>query len=403
MQYAVEAQGLGKVYRLYSRPWDRIVEATTFGRAKRHAEHWALRDVDLALRAGTSLGICGGNGAGKSTLLKLLSGVTTPSEGRFRVRGRISSLLELGLGFQLDLSGRANIAAKGMLLGMKRRDLRSLTESIIDFAELDEFIDLPLRTYSSGMAMRLGFSVAAAIEPDLLVLDEVFGVGDAAFQKKCIDRLRDLKSRNTTILFCTHSPIAMRQLCDEAIWVRDGRVHATGDVVTVTGAYQTWMTTVRERPPRLRDGSFGSEEAASTPGGAAPSLVSARVVDARTGAPVDRIRTHDSIEVRVAWSNPRHPRERIQVGVGFYRQDNIMCFGVATHMDGHRVDGTHGETVLSLPRLPLLEGQYLVIVWILDEGGLHRHEERALPELLTIEATSREIGILSPPHSWSDA
>lgn len=403
MHYVVETRGLGKAYRLYARPWDRIVEALSFGRVARHRDHWALRDVDLALRPGTTLGLCGGNGAGKSTLLKLLAGVTAPTEGRFRVEGRISSLLELGLGFQTELTGRANIVSKGMLLGMKRRELRALTDAIIDFAELDEFIDLPLRTYSSGMAMRLGFSVAISVEPDLLVLDEVFGVGDAAFQHKCIDRLLDLKRRNKTILFCTHSPIAMRQLCDEAIWIRDGRIHAIGDAISISGDYQTWMTTARDGPARIRESGFGTPEPVRSSSRPSPRIVAARVLDPASGQPPGRIRTHDSLEIRVEWSNPAYPEITVHVAVGFVRHDNVLCFGIGTHLDGHRMKGSHGETVLSLPELPLLEGEYMVIAWLLDETGLHRYEELPLRESLMVGATKNEIGLFSPPHSWSDA
>ena len=230
----VEAQGLGKCYRIYASALRRVGELASLGRLRGHRPFWALRSIDLAVPRGQALGICGANAAGKSTLLKILAGTTSPSEGRFRTAGRVTSLLEIGAGLHLDFSGRANIQLQGVLHGYRRRELARIAGEIAEFAELGDFLDEPVRVYSSGMGMRLGFSVAMAMEPEVLILDEVFAVGDVYFQKKCVDRLFELKARGVTILFCSHSLYDIRQLCDEALWLRDGEPAALGGSVQVT-------------------------------------------------------------------------------------------------------------------------------------------------------------------------
>lgn len=402
MRYAVEARGLGKAYRIYARPLDRILEAVA--PVMRHRLHWALRGVDLALPAGTALGICGANGAGKSTLLRVLAGVTPPTEGRYRVRGRVSSLLEIGLGFHMDLSGRANIHASGALLGMSRRGVLARADEIIEFSELGDFIDMPLRTYSTGMGMRLGFSIASAFDPDVLVIDEAFAVGDVAFQRKCLERIRDFKRRNKTIVFCGHGMIELRQLCDEAVWIHDGRVRRAGDVVSVTGDYLSWMTRSRDEPPRTREGeaALAPAEAETGPANGVPHVVDAWACDPVDGARVEQIGTGDSVQIRVRWRNPLHPTARVNLGVGLVRQDEVLCIGLGTHLDGHVLDGPDGCTALTLPSLPLLAGEYLVLIWLLDESGAHRHHEFIARDELVVEARRREMGVVCPPHAWSE-
>ena len=252
-KYSVEVEGLGKHYRAYERPLDRVIEACSLGRLKRHREFWALRNVDFRLASGASLGLIGANGAGKSTLLKVLAGITPPSEGRLRINGRVASLLELGAGFHLDFTGRMNIVSNGVMMGFTRREMEAKMDEIIEFAELGDYIDQPVRTYSSGMGLRLGFAIAAVVDPDVLIIDEVFAVGDMYFQKKCVDKIYSFKQRGKTILFCSHSLYDIRQLCDEAIWMRNGLPAAVGDSVTVTNEYQN-------ASPQPRSGLLGSSK-----------------------------------------------------------------------------------------------------------------------------------------------
>jgi lipopolysaccharide transport system ATP-binding protein len=205
----------------------------------RFDDFWALRGVNLCVERGERLGVVGRNGAGKSTLLQLVARVLTPTLGRVSVRGRVAPLLQLGAGFDSELSGRENVFLNGALLGMRRSHIKDRFDAIVDFAELASFIDAPLRTYSTGMAARLGFAVATECDPDILLLDEVLSVGDEAFQAKCVERLRTFTRRGTTMIVVTHNPQFVLDECTRAIWIQDNRVRTDGDPLGVIAAYHS--------------------------------------------------------------------------------------------------------------------------------------------------------------------
>ncbi|MCB9914271.1 MAG: ABC transporter ATP-binding protein [Planctomycetes bacterium] len=385
----LEAQGLGKAYRLYRSPLARALEAATLGRVRGHAEHWALRDVDLALPRGAALGLCGANGAGKSTLLKLLAGTTAPSAGRYRVAGRVASLLELGSGFHKDFTGVENVEMLGVLAGHARRDVRRRLPAILEFAELGDAVHDPVRTYSTGMGLRLGFAAALGFEPEVLILDEVFAVGDAYFQKRCVDRLLELRGAGCTVLFCSHGLYDLRQLCDEALWLDSGAVRARGDVVEVTNAYAAWQ---RERVLSRAD---GAERPADWP---RLTRLALRRAD---GAPLERARSGDDLELVVEWEDPRAARAGLHVGVTFTRQDQTLCAAAGTQLDGRpALVGARGRAVLELPRLALLSGSFDVRVHLFDAAGLFRFEERSLDAPLVVEAGTAEVGLVRLAHRW---
>src|SRR5277367_3848050 len=203
----------------------------------RQVEFWALRNVSLSINQGEVVGIIGRNGAGKSTLLKLLSRITVPTEGRFRINGRTSSLLEVGTGFHQELTGRENIFLNGAILGMARVEIRKKFDEIVAFAETEKFLDTPVKRYSSGMYVRLAFAVAAHLEPEILIVDEVLAVGDASFQNKCIGKMQDVSRGGRTVLFVSHNMQALAALCDVAAWIAEGKVHRTGPVREVINDY----------------------------------------------------------------------------------------------------------------------------------------------------------------------
>jgi lipopolysaccharide transport system ATP-binding protein len=228
--------GIGKTYRIYDRAWDRLRELFLGG--KRHAEHNALSEIDFTVADGETLGIIGDNGAGKSTLLKILMGVVLPDTGRVEISGRVTGLLELGTGFNFDLSGRENIRTNGLLLGMSPAEIERRLEEIVTFSELGEYIDHPLQTYSSGMLMRLGFSIAIHAEPDCLLVDEALAVGDAYFQQKSMRAIQDFKLKGGSILFISHDMTAVKALCDRVILLAGGRILAAGEPKEVVDLYQ---------------------------------------------------------------------------------------------------------------------------------------------------------------------
>lgn len=240
-EMAIEVSNVSKRYKIYSRPWDRVAEWFLPG-VKKHRDFLALRNVSFTVQAGESVGIIGANGAGKSTLLKIISGTTLPTNGHARVNGRIAALLELGMGFHADFTGRQNIKMNARLLGLSEEDVQRKIPKIIAFSELGEFIDRPLRTYSSGMYVRLGFAVAASVEPDILIVDEALAVGDVHFQQKCMKRIREFNEKGVTLLFVSHDPGAVKNLCSEAILLEEGALIARGKPDDMLDHYNALMT-----------------------------------------------------------------------------------------------------------------------------------------------------------------
>jgi len=214
---------------------------------KRREDFWALKDVSFEVERAEALGIIGHNGAGKSTILKLLSRITTPTGGEIMINGRLSALIEVGSGFHPELTGRENVYLNGSILGMRRREINQKLDSIVEFAELRQFIDTPVKRYSSGMYVRLGFSIAAHLDPDVLLLDEVLAVGDASFQRKCIERITELKKNGTTIVFISHDLRAVQQLCDRVILLKKGQIEANGDPAETIALYQSLSSQLSER------------------------------------------------------------------------------------------------------------------------------------------------------------
>jgi ABC-type polysaccharide/polyol phosphate transport system ATPase subunit len=246
----VELRNVGVRYRL-PRGGTRSIKEFALLAARRQLrfdDFWALRGVDLTIHRGERLGIIGRNGAGKSTLLQVIARVLTPTTGSVEVRGRVAPLLQLGAGFDMELSGRENVFLNGMLLGMRRSEVKERFNEILEFAELGDFIEAPLRTYSSGMAARLGFAVATACEPDVLLLDEVLSVGDEAFQKKCLERLRKFTDEGTTMVVVTHDPNLVLTLCTRAAWVADKQIAAEGEPADVVDAYHSLLARVEAVP-----------------------------------------------------------------------------------------------------------------------------------------------------------
>ena len=236
-EIAIQASKLSKSYRLFKDPADRLKEALHPLRKKYHTNFTALNDVTFDVYKGETLGIIGKNGAGKSTLLKILTGVLTPSSGTYSVRGRISSLLELGTGFNPELSGIENVFFNGMLLNIPREELEHKLSSILAFADIGEFIEQPVKVYSSGMFARLAFAVAFHVDPDILIVDEALSVGDMSFQKKCFDKFHEIRSKGSTILFVSHDPFQVKGYCQRALYLKHGEVVLFGNSSDVVDAY----------------------------------------------------------------------------------------------------------------------------------------------------------------------
>src|SRR5678815_2551993 len=238
MTAALRVDNVSKQYRIYDRPGHRLAEPLTRGRLRRHREFWALQDVSSEIEPGTTVGIIGQNGCGKSTLLQIIAGTLAPTHGDVWHEGRIAALLELGAGFDPEFTGVENVYMNASLMGFSRRETETIFPRIERFAEIGQFIDQPVKTYSSGMYVRLAFAIAASVEPDILIIDEALAVGDAIFQHRCLQRIKELRDRGTTVLFVSHDTAAVRALCDRAILLSSGRMIADGKPADVLNDYQ---------------------------------------------------------------------------------------------------------------------------------------------------------------------
>ena len=236
-QIAIHIEELGKQFRIYTERNQSLKSAILRRKISKYDQFWALKDISFDVVSGTTVGLIGNNGSGKSTLLKTLAKIYWPDEGNIEYFGRMSALLEVGSGFHPELTGRENVYLNGSILGMKKKEIEDRYDSIVEFSGVEEFIDQPVKNYSSGMYVRLGFSVAIHVEPDILVVDEVLAVGDAGFQAKCFEKFRTLKNNGTTIVLVTHDMSAVQSLCDEVVWLKKGTVHKIGSPMKLTSEY----------------------------------------------------------------------------------------------------------------------------------------------------------------------
>ena len=356
-----------KTYRVYPRPADRLLEALT-GR-RRHEEVHALRRVSGQLGRGEVMGLIGENGSGKSTLLKVLAGTTPPTSGEFTVSGRVTSILELGASFHPEVTGRQNAVLQADLTGLTRQEIDASLPDIEAFAELGDFFDRPVKTYSSGMAMRLAFSVATAVLPDVVILDEALAVGDARFQKKCIDRIFDLKSSGRTIFFCSHALYYISTFCDRAVWLRDGLVAAEGEAQKVVLEYERFLA--------AKDGVKESASAIPHGAGTHAKILSVRLFDG------DGLERHEFApgdawvaEIDFAVDDPARP---VQLHLAVSTPDNIVCFTADSRLDGTGpFSGRSRQLVrITVPSLPLGKGEFVVFAYVGDETSLALYDQRS--------------------------
>lgn len=405
MECVVQAEQLGKCYKIYNRPLDRLWELVPIARKRRHRDFWALHDVSFSVQPGESWGIIGENGAGKSTLLKLITGVTRPSQGSVKIRGRIGALLELGMGFHPEYSGKENVYFSATMMGLGKQEIDALLPEILEFSSLAEFIDRPVKTYSSGMFTRLGFSVATSINPEILITDEVLAVGDEAFQKKCIRRMEGFLEQGKSMLFCSHSMYHVRKLCQKAIWLERGQVRAVGEAAEVANAYEDY---IREREAQVQQQVERSKAAARI----AP--ISSEAIGEDSAA-YSRLK-----EVQVAHSDGQETNVyfmgdtvRIHIvaetadglapviAIGLVRNDKTAIYGIFSDIDKvepRRIGARLFEISYEMLDLSLLPGSYTFRVHVLDPPGLRMFD--TIEKDFIVRGDTRELGICRMRHRW---
>jgi ABC-type polysaccharide/polyol phosphate transport system ATPase subunit len=381
---AVVVDGVSKRFRLYRERASSLKETITarFGHRSRFEEFWALRDISLTIPAGTTFGLIGHNGSGKSTLLRLMAGIHQPTTGRITTRGRISALLELGAGFHPELTGRENVFLNGAILGLSRREVSAVFDDIVSFAGLEHFIDSPVKHYSSGMYVRLGFAVAVHVRPEILMIDEVIAVGDEEFQRRCFDHLYRLRRDGVTIVMVSHSSALMEQMCDELAWLDHGSLLAMGKPSEVVRAYLDVVNAAENERLVSED---ATERAGATDtddrldarrrGTREIEVVGIEVLDG-DGNAATTASTGDPLTIRVRY-HAHQPITDPVIGLGFTTESGIRLAGPNTFFGGVRTGAVEGDGFVDYvtARLPLMPGRWLVTVAIVDHKMMHTYDQ----------------------------
>jgi ABC-type polysaccharide/polyol phosphate transport system ATPase subunit len=432
---AIELTHVTKVYRRFGnrRQFATLKSALLSGSLIRDLKpdetFTAVRDVSFTVPRGRTLGVIGRNGSGKSTLLKLVAGITKPSTGHVDVRGRISALIELGAGFHPEISGRENVFIIGMMLGLTKREVTKRFDEIVDFAELREFIDAPVKTYSSGMYMRLGFAVAIHVDPDVLLVDEVLAVGDEGFTHRCLDKFAEFKRRGKTILLVTHSLGLVERFCDEALWMDGGAMKALGDPKRVVGAYVTDVEVSEEQQLAAGDAKVQETALAISPDEPASAVLPDNPIESATG-PADMFRATEGrwgsreieiVDVSLTGSDgerahvfhsgePLAVRLRLRapvaiddfvVGIGIFNAEGVCCYGTNTDIEelkGERIFGDV-DAVFAIESLDLVEGTYKLDVAIHKVDG-YPYDYHRLLHTFRVKSRTKDVGIYRPKHAW---
>jgi lipopolysaccharide transport system ATP-binding protein len=422
----IRLEGVGKTYKRFAKPSDRFWQAV-WPRSLSQApadgnEFVALAPLSLEVKRGQALGLIGRNGAGKSTLLQMVCGTLNPSTGSVVVDGKIGALLELGAGFNPEFTGRENVYLAAAVMGFSGAETDALYESIVDFSGIREFIDQPVKTYSSGMYVRLAFSIATSANPDILVIDEALSVGDGAFAKKSFERIMQLKAQGTTVLFCSHSMYQVESFCERAVWLDHGRVQMEGPASDVVAAYNDSLRAegATARTDHTSSTSLVKKALANTLTASAQDQPDTENIDAPTSSGLNRI---SSIEVTVDGqtgtdlqaislqsdvaitvkfeSDPAQPCPTF--ATGFALPDGQIFSSVYTLFDGINIQRDiigNGEATVVFEKLPLMKGRFFVGAYLFDERALHVYDVVLQAATLNVTQPGVHQGFVQLPHRW---
>jgi ABC-2 type transport system ATP-binding protein/lipopolysaccharide transport system ATP-binding protein len=408
---AIKVDHVTRIYQKYSAQHrfktfkSAIVKGDFFKSLKPDELVTALDNVNFEVLKGTTFGVIGENGSGKSTLLKVITGIAKPTSGSVRVDGKVSALIELGAGFHPEISGRENIFINGIMLGLSKKEITEKFDDIVRFAELEEFIDAPVKTYSSGMHMRLGFSVAINVNPDILLIDEVLAVGDASFVPKCLDRIDDFRRRKKTILFVSHDLSTVEKICDRVVWLKHGKIQTMGEPKRVVDSYLQDVTEKQEEDFERRqqevevEESFEEERRENRWGKREIEIKKVRLknldgTEKHVYSPEEGM----VIEMDVmAYSQIKD----FVFGIGINTPKGVCCYGTNTQLeefDAQFIEG-EGQVVFQIDKLGLINGTYYLDVAIHKKDGYPYDYHRNLYSFL-ISSNTKDEGILRPKHSW---
>ncbi len=410
MTPAVIAENISKQYRLGQLHQGTMLRDLLVGLVKRRPPArpsevktiWALKDVSFEVNEGEVVGIIGRNGAGKSTLLKVLSKITYPTSGTMRTKGRVASLLEVGTGFHEELTGRENIYLNGSILGMKKREIDANLDAIVEFADVEDFLDTPIKRYSSGMRLRLGFAVAAHLEPDVLMVDEVLAVGDVGFQKKCLQAMDDLHTGGRTVLFVSHNLAAVENLCPRAIWIHNGRIREDGDARSVIQSYLATFADAQGGGADLRD--FEHRR------GTGEIKYTQLEILSPDGGPLDVVRTGSAVLLRLHYEVHK-PVTQPHFGVEIYTNMGTLITSLNTWTTGFCADTVkpgEGYIDVRVDSVNFVPDRYYLSLWVASVGLKYDHLDLCATldvEAADVHKSGRQLekcfGVVYMPCAWS--
>jgi ABC-type polysaccharide/polyol phosphate transport system, ATPase component len=403
---AIEVNHVTKSFKVYLDKGNTLKEKVLFKKRRRYEERNVLKDISFQVKKGEAVGLIGHNGCGKSTTLKLLTRIMYPDAGEIKMSGRVSSLIELGAGFHEDMSGRENIYINASIFGLSRKEIDERMEAIINFSELQDFIDNPVRTYSSGMYMRLAFSVAINVDADILLVDEILAVGDVNFQAKCFNRLREIKGQGTTIVIVSHSMDQIEQICDRSIWIHEGDIRRQGRPRDVHPEYLDFMGEKRqeraekekEEAPQEKTEPIAKEEKRWGNGDARIRKV---MILGRDGRERSVIKTDEQVTISIKYEIKNTVEDAV-IGIGFFRSDGVQCYGTNTRIDKLPEfklirDGVAEVKIASLNLIP---GQYLLDVAIESQIGIAVDYFREACRFEVFSDVS-DVGVARIAHQWN--
>ena len=403
---AIEVNHVTKSFKVYLDKGNTLKEKVLFKKRRRYEERNVLKDISFQVKKGEAVGLIGHNGCGKSTTLKLLTRIMYPDAGEIKMSGRVSSLIELGAGFHEDMSGRENIYINASIFGLSRKEIDERMEAIINFSELQDFIDNPVRTYSSGMYMRLAFSVAINVDADILLVDEILAVGDVNFQAKCFNRLREIKGQGTTIVIVSHSMDQIEQICDRSIWIHEGDIRRQGRPRDVHPEYLDFMGEKRqeraekekEEAPQEKTEPIAKEEKRW---GNGDSRIRKVMILGRDGRERSVIKTDEQVTISIKYEIKNTVEDAV-IGIGFFRSDGVQCYGTNTRIDKLPEfklirDGVAEVKIASLNLIP---GQYLLDVAIESQIGIAVDYFREACRFEVFSDVS-DVGVARIAHQWN--
>lgn len=398
---AIKVENLNKVYKLYDKPIDRMKEALSLSKKKYSRDHYALKDISFEIKKGETIGIIGVNGSGKSTLLKIITGVLTQTTGYVQVNGKISALLELGAGFNPEYTGLENIYLNGTMMGYSKDDMDDRVQPIVEFADIGEFINQPVKTYSSGMFARLAFAVAINVEPDILIVDEALSVGDMRFQIKCMDKMKSMMENNgTTVLFVSHDVNAIRRFCKRALWINKGEMELIGNVNFVCDNYVEYLEKGTYKTSEISNFSKVKEFKHSDYNIA--EIVLVEVLDENYRI-VDKIHYYDKLYIEVTYDVYDVTLDNPVIGIAIHNGDKPYVCGLNTLLDNYTIPWKYGRNKIILEYSQgtrSLGGEYFFDIAIMDKTASVAIQYLTKNNKIYVISEYKSEGKYVIPHRW---